>query len=33
MVLVTDFADEDEVEESKLLWVSQLGDLKRVLGG
>ena len=26
-ILVTDFADEDEVEESKMLWESQIGDL------
>lgn len=32
-LLVTDFAEEDEVEEAKLLWEKQLGDLKRVLGG
>ncbi|MEK9530491.1 MAG: START-like domain-containing protein [Flavobacteriaceae bacterium] len=31
-ILVTDFADEDEVEESKMLWESQIGDLKKVLG-
>jgi uncharacterized protein YndB with AHSA1/START domain len=33
VVSVIDFADEDEVEEAKLLWEKQLGDLKRVLGG
>jgi uncharacterized protein YndB with AHSA1/START domain len=31
-IVVTDFADEDEVEESKMLWESQIGDLKKVLG-
>ncbi len=31
-ILVTDFADEEEVEESKMLWESQIGDLKKVLG-
>ena len=31
-VVVTGFADEDEVEESKMLWESQIGDLKQVLG-
>ena len=32
-LIVTDFAeDEDEVEESKLLWTNQIGDLKKVLG-
>ena len=32
-LLVTDFAEEDEIEEATLLWEKQLGDLKRVLGG
>jgi uncharacterized protein YndB with AHSA1/START domain len=31
-IVVTDFADEDEVEEAKMLWDSQIGDLKKVLG-
>ena len=32
-LIVTDFAeDEDEVEESKLLWTNQIFDLKKVLG-
>ena len=32
-LIVTDFAEaEDEVEESKLLWTNQIGDLKKVLG-
>ena len=31
-VVVTDFAYEDEVEEAKMLWESQIGDLKQVLG-
>ena len=31
-VVVTDFADDDEVEETKMLWESQIGDLKKVLG-
>ena len=31
-LVVTDFADEDEVEEAKMLWESQIGDLKHVLG-
>ncbi|NCG04304.1 MAG: SRPBCC domain-containing protein [Bacteroidetes bacterium] len=31
-VVVTDFAEEDEVEETKMLWESQIGDLKQVLG-
>ena len=32
-LIVTDFADdEQEVEESKLLWTNQISDLKKVLG-
>ena len=31
-IIVTDFAEEDEVEEAKMLWESQIGDLKQVLG-
>ena len=31
-LIVTDFADEDEVEESKMLWDSQISDLKSVIG-
>lgn len=31
-VMVTDFADEDELDETKMLWESQIGDLKQVLG-
>jgi uncharacterized protein YndB with AHSA1/START domain len=31
-VVVVDFAEEDEVDESKMLWESQIGDLKQVLG-
>ena len=32
-LIVTDFADdEEEVEESKLLWANQIADLKKVLG-
>jgi len=31
-VVVTDYADEDEVDETKMLWESQIGDLKQVLG-
>lgn len=32
LLLVTDFADEDEVEDQKLLWKSQIHDLKTILG-
>ena len=32
-LIVSDFAeDEEEVEESKLLWTNQISDLKKVLG-
>ena len=31
-LLIVDFADEDEVEETEELWNSQVSDLKHVLG-
>ena len=31
-LMVTDFAEEDEVEEAKMLWENQISDLKHVLG-
>ncbi len=31
-VVVTDFAEEDELDETKMLWESQIGDLKQILG-
>lgn len=31
-LIVTDFADEDEIEESKMLWANQISSLKQVLG-
>ena len=31
-LIITDFSDEDEVEESKMLWESQIADLKQVIG-
>ena len=31
-LFVIDFAEEDEVEESKMLWYNQIDDLKHVLG-
>lgn len=31
-LFVTDFAEEDEVEETKMLWENQIYDLKHVLG-
>lgn len=31
-LIVTDFADEDEVEESKMLWENQIDELKHRIG-
>ncbi|WP_340199066.1 START-like domain-containing protein [Ascidiimonas sp. W6] len=31
-LVVTDFAEEDEVEEAKMLWDNQISDLKHVIG-
>tara|TARA_Y100000816_G_scaffold237117_1_gene183033 strand:- start:272 stop:658 length:387 start_codon:yes stop_codon:yes gene_type:complete len=31
-LMIYDFADEDEVEEGKMLWESQISDLKQVIG-
>ncbi len=31
-LMVTDFADEDEMDEAKMLWENQISDLKHVLG-
>lgn len=31
-LIVTDFSDEDEIEETKMLWENQISDLKQVLG-
>ena len=31
-LIVTDFTDEDELDEAKLLWDSLISDLKQVLG-
>lgn len=31
-IIITDFTDEDEVEETKMLWENQISDLKQVLG-
>ena len=30
--MVTDFAYSDEVEESKMIWESQIADLKKLVG-
>ncbi|GGH44297.1 hypothetical protein IA57_10195 [Mangrovimonas yunxiaonensis] len=31
-VIITDFTEEDEVDEAKMLWENQISDLKKVLG-
>jgi uncharacterized protein YndB with AHSA1/START domain len=31
-LIVTDFAEEDEVDEAKLLWGNQIAELKMVIG-
>lgn len=31
-LFITDFADEDEVDEAKMLWSNQVSGLKQVLG-
>ena len=31
-LIITDFIDEDEMEEAKMLWDNQISDLKQVLG-
>lgn len=31
-LIVTDFAEEDEVDEAKMLWENQISSLKQVLG-
>jgi len=31
-LIVTDFSEEDEMEESKMLWDNLIADLKQVLG-
>jgi hypothetical protein len=32
VMTVTDFAEEEEVDEAKMLWESQINDLKRLIG-
>ena len=32
-LVITDHCDEDEIEESKLLWESQAGELAHIVGG
>ncbi len=31
-LMITDFAEDDEVEEGRMLWANQIGSLKQVLG-
>ena len=31
-LIITDFAEDDEIEESKLLWESQISELKHTIG-
>ncbi len=31
-LMVTDFCDDDEIEETKMLWENQIGDLKHTIG-
>ncbi|MCX2719808.1 START-like domain-containing protein [Lentiprolixibacter aurantiacus] len=31
-LFITDFAEDDELDEAKMLWENQVGDLKQVLG-
>lgn len=31
-LMITDFAEDDELEEAKLLWSNQISDLKKVIG-
>jgi len=32
VLLITDFAEEDEIDEAKQLWESQINNLKRIIG-
>ncbi|WP_194767875.1 START-like domain-containing protein [Tamlana sp. I1] len=31
-LIITDFAEDDEIDESKMLWTNQISSLKQVLG-
>ena len=31
-LMVTDFAEDDELQETKMLWENQISSLKQVLG-
>lgn len=32
LLIVTDFAEDDDLEDSKMLWENQITDLKKVIG-
>jgi uncharacterized protein YndB with AHSA1/START domain len=32
VLLITDFAEEDEIEEAEQLWETQINNLKRIIG-
>jgi hypothetical protein len=31
-LIITDFAEDDEINEAKQLWINQINDLKKVIG-
>ena len=31
-IMITDFAEEDEIDEGKMLWENMISDLKQILG-
>ena len=31
-IMITDFAEEDEVDEGKMLWENMISELKQILG-
>lgn len=31
-IMITDFAEEDEIEEGKMLWENMISELKQILG-
>ncbi|WP_026838366.1 START-like domain-containing protein [Gillisia sp. JM1] len=31
-IMITDFAEDDEIEEGKMLWENMISDLKQILG-
>jgi hypothetical protein len=31
-LVITDFSEPDEIEESKMLWENQISSLKQILG-